>query len=77
MTSLPAKKKTAAHKLDPEVESLVKEDEANKKLWDDAMQNLDQGSQVSRKKNMVVLGVPLPVCFLIIYCLIRISESKV
>ena len=42
----PAKKKVAAYKLSKEASSLIKEDEANKKLWEEAVQHTKEGGQV-------------------------------
>lgn len=39
----PKKLKVETYKLTTEQKALIKEDELNKKLWDEAMQSLSQG----------------------------------
>lgn len=41
--STPKKVKVEAYKLTKEQKSLIKDDELNKKLWDEAMQSLNLG----------------------------------
>lgn len=41
------KKKKAAYKIPKEAEELIKNDKANKKLWDECLQFVKEGQQVS------------------------------
>lgn len=41
------KKKKAAYKVSKEAEELIKNDKANKKLWDECLQFVKEGQQVS------------------------------
>lgn len=41
------KKKKAAYKVPKEAEELIKSDKANKKLWDECLQFVKEGQQVS------------------------------
>jgi hypothetical protein len=48
------KSKVAAYKVDPDVSKLIKEDEENKKLWDDALGHVKEGAQVSCDVHLTV-----------------------
>uniref|UniRef100_A0A8C9S0N5 E3 ubiquitin-protein ligase UHRF n=1 Tax=Scleropages formosus TaxID=113540 RepID=A0A8C9S0N5_SCLFO len=55
--SSPKKMKVETYKLTPEQKALIKEDELNKKLWDEAMESLSQGPKFLNKVEEVFLCI--------------------
>ncbi|XP_036410490.1 E3 ubiquitin-protein ligase UHRF1-like [Megalops cyprinoides] len=53
----PKKLKVETYKLTPEQKALIKEDELNKKLWDEALESLQQGPKFLNKVEEVFLCI--------------------